>query len=283
MKMWRCPRGLSERTGGIEGDFLAESRAAAMETFDCDPQNAGCDCYGCEGPLAVSSHGRVKHSEVEVLPESMVPAPVEGAARECGIVPASSAVALMGEGGRDDDVIDTEFSEGQQPLGGDDVFPPSYEEVMSASPSVTEAQRKLLFVREQMQAADRAIKDIKKDAVAPFQGEITENQRRKDMLAIAFDFYVVQSALEEARVKSLHEDPIFCAYIAATEKKFLKVKVGTRQDMREAAAKYGDANVYVFGEYQEGRDVNAPAEGESAREGRPPDERASGGSEEGAA
>ena len=259
MKKWRCPRGLFERTGGIDGDFLAESRGAAMETFDCDPQNAGCDCYGCDGPLEVSSHGRVKHSEVEARSEGCVPAPVDGGVVEGGIVPASSAAVIFGGEVREDDVIETEFAQGQQPLGGEDVFPPSYEEVVGSAPNVTEAQRRLLFVREQMQAADRAIKDIKKDAVAPFQGEITENQRRKDMLAIAFDFYVVQSAIEEARVKSLHEDPIFCAYIAATEKKFLKVKVGTRQDVREAAVKYDEANVYVFGEFQEGQDVNAPA------------------------
>ncbi|MDO4561389.1 MAG: hypothetical protein Q4C86_10615 [bacterium] len=261
MKKWRCPRSLSERTGGIEGDFLAASRAEAMETFDCDPQNAGCDCYGCDGPLEVASRGRKKHPSVEAYPEEgSILAPTAGEAREGGIVPASSAVAVREGDSADEDVIEAEFLEGQQPLGGDDVFPPSYDEVAGNSPDVTEAQRKLLFVREQMQAADRAIKDIKKDAVAPFQGEITENQRRKDMLAIAFDFYVVQSALEEARVKSMHEDPIFCAYITATEKKFLKVKVGTRQDVREAAVKYGDANVYVFGEYQTGRDVNAPAE-----------------------
>ena len=35
--------------------------------------------------------------------------------------------------------------------------------------------------------------------------------------------------------------------------------MGTRQDVREAAVKYGEANVYVLGEFQEGQDVNAPA------------------------
>lgn len=254
MRKWKCARMIGEKTGGEARELLAEDMPGAMRDFDCDPGNEACDCYGCEGPLEIlneddpkaeKKRGRRKKGQIE---------------EEAGIIPFETGIAVpeSAEHKGYDNFVDVEFST-QMDLD-EEIFPPTYEEIIKDHPMAEHMKNKLLFVREQMQASDKAIKDIKRDAVAPFQGAITENQQRKEMMTLAFYFYLVQNAIEEARIKSLHEDPIFDVYITAANKKFLKVSVGTRQDVREMCAEQGESNVYVFAEYQGGEDIDAKAE-----------------------
>lgn len=181
------------------------------------------------------------------------------AAAETSIVPqkpAPIAAALTEENGagEDKDVIDAALVPvGQTRLAGEDVMPTH--EVVDKDGALSKARKAYDNLILKVSDLERETKKIKNDALAPYKDEIDEKNSMVALMTFAADYWNVAALMEEARVKSAHEDPVFCVYAWVTcGKKDVFTAVGTRQDVADKASEVGSQFVFTIAEFEHGED-----------------------------
>lgn len=168
--------------------------------------------------------------------------------------PIAAAQTEENGDGEDKDVIDTALVPvGQTRLAGEDVMPTR--EVVDKDGALSKARKAYDNLILKVSDLERETKKIKNDALAPYKDEIDEKNSMVALMTFAADYWNVAALMEEARVKSAHEDPVFCVYAWVTcGKKDVFTAVGTRQDVADKASEVGSQFVFTIAEFEHGED-----------------------------
>jgi len=157
----------------------------------------------------------------------------------------------------DDNVIDAElYKPGDQTrLAGEEIMPTR--ESVDGDDALAKARKVHDTLMQKLFELQREVKKIKNDALAPYKEEIDEKNSRVELMTFVSDYWGMATLMEEARVKSEHEAPVFCVYAyVLCGKKDVYTAVGTRQNVCEKAGEVGPEFVYTIAEFRGGRDVS---------------------------
>lgn len=175
-----------------------------------------------------------------------------------GLCAAGSEIVSVSSGiVPDENVIDAELrTQGEQArLAGEDVMPTMDSIDQDGKVSSVRDKRDSFYAN--LAVMREELKGIKKDALAPFKEAIEEKNSKIELLEAVATFYDVQSAIEEARLKSMKEDPIFCVCAFTTiGTKGVGVKVGTKQDITDFIFEGGEKLLETIAEFKHGRDLS---------------------------